>query len=220
MGADQPGRGRAMAGCVPWSTVRGFGNVKYFNISYGVLLGVPILHELYAKTVPFMEWFGALDHPFPTTLRWLYGASVSFAIAILMYQWFCPVEIKRFGKNEDEYLEAQYEIYKRALPNHRLNVVLANLDRDLDRDVYERVQSLLKRRDSTIGQSRLQVQCELDDIVNQLHPDAVQRYLLRDYERLNLRNPLARWASFGLYLVGSGILLFLLGWRSYGVLVS
>ena len=208
-----------MAGLARWSTVRGFGNIKYFNISYGVLFGVPIVHELYARAVPFMEWFGA-PGPFPTTLQWLYGASVSFAIAIALYQWFCPAEIKRFGNNEDEYVDAQYEIYKRALPNHRLNVVLANLDPDLDRDVYGRIKGLLDRRNSAMGESRLQAQKELDDIVERLHPDAVQRYLLKDYERLNLSKPPARWFSLGLYLFGTGVLLVLLGWRSYSVLLS
>lgn len=204
---------------VRWSTVRGFGNIKYFNISYGVLLGVPILHDLYAKSVPFMEWFGG-SRAFPVTLKWLYGASVCFAIAIVLYQWFCPAEIKRFGKNEDEYLRAQYEIYERALPNHRLNVVLANLDSNLDGNVYIQIHDLLVRRDAAIGERRLQTQRELDDIVKQLHPDAVQRYLLKDYGRLNLTNWPARWFSFGLYLFGTGVLLVMLGLRSFGVLFS
>lgn len=202
-----------------WSTVRAFGNIKYFNFSYAVLFVVPILHELYAKTVPFMKWFGA-PGPFPTTLQWAYGASVSFAIATALYQWFCPAEVKRFGKNEDEYLQAQYEIYKRALPNHRLNVVLANLDPHLDGDVYDRIHSLLAQRNSAIGAGRLQVQKELDEIVERLHPDAVQRYLLKDYERLNLSKLPARWLSFGLYLLGTGVLIVLLSWRSYRVLIS
>jgi hypothetical protein len=184
-----------------WSTVRAFGSIKYFNISYGVLFGVPILHELYAKAVPFMEWFGA-PGPFPTTLRWFYGASFSFAIAIALYQWFCPTEIKRFGKNEDEYLETQYEIYKRALPNHRLNVVLANLDPLLDHDVDDQIQRLLEKRDSAIGEPRSSAQGELEGIVEKLHPDAVQRYLLNQYEKLDLSKGLARWSSFTLYLFG------------------
>jgi len=201
-----------------WITVRGFGGIKYFNISYGVLFGVPILHELYARAVPFMEWFGA-PAPFPTTIRWLYVASVSFGLAIVLYQWFCPAQIKRFGNNEDESLLAQYEIYKRALPNHRLNIILANLDPNFDADDYQRISSLLTARGSALGESRAKSQAELDEIVNRLHPDAVQRYLLRDFERLNLSKPLARWISLSLYLIGSGILLILLAWKSYAVVI-
>jgi uncharacterized membrane protein len=125
-----------------WSTIRAFGNVKYFNISYGVLFLVPIAHELYSKSVPLMQFFGA-PAPFPVTLRWIYGASFAFAIAIALYQWRCPEIIKRFGRSEDEYLTAEYESYQRALPNHKLNVVLANLDSELDRDVYPRIKALL-----------------------------------------------------------------------------
>ena len=201
-----------------WSTVRGFGNIKYFNISYGVLFGVPILHELYAKSVPFMTWFGA-PGIFPTTLRWAYVASVSFAIAIVLYQWFCPAEIKRFGKSEgNEYLETQQEVYERARPNQRLNIVLANLDPFFDQNVYDQIQNLLEQRNSEIEESRLHAQKQLNDIVEPLHADAVQRFLLKQYERLDLSKPAARWASFCLYVFGTAVLLVLFSWRTYGVL--
>jgi hypothetical protein len=202
---------------VPWSNVRGFGSVKYFNVSYGVLFAVPILHELYAKSVPLMEWLGA-PGPFPTTVRWLYGASLSYAIAIALYQWFCPPEIKRFGGNKDEYLLAQYDSYQRALPNHRLNIVLANLDRALDADVYQSLTRLLSLRDASVGQERVRIQREMDEVIERAHPDAVQRYLLNEYERLNNSQAMARIASFILYLLGTAILFALLAGRSYSVL--
>jgi hypothetical protein len=217
MGMVAIGKRIAALGC--WSTVRAFGNIKYFNISYAVLFGVPLVHELYAKSVPFMKWFGA-PAPFPTTLRWVYGASFAFAIAIALYQWRCPELIKRFGRNDDEYLNAEYEGYKRALANKRLNVVLANLDPELDHDVYERITKLLNERMLALGDERANAQKELDEIVTHLHPDAVQRYLLRNYERLNESAPVCRLTSFALYLLGTGILLVLLFWKSYGVLLT
>ncbi len=77
---------------LPWSVVRIFGSLTYFNISYGVLLLVPIVHELYARAVPIMRWFGAPGE-FPVTLQWLYAASLIYAAAILLYQIFCPSEV-------------------------------------------------------------------------------------------------------------------------------
>jgi hypothetical protein len=206
-----------MAAFPKWSTVRGFGNVTYFNLSYVVLLGVPILHELYERSVPFMKWFGA-PGPFPSTLKWLYAASFSYAIAIGLYQWFCPAEIKRFGKNEDEYLKTQHEIYLRALPNHRLNVILAHLDPILDNEVHKELCGLLEARDKASGEERSRYQCQLDEVVKRLHPDAVQRYLLKAYEQSDTSRPLARWTSFVLYLLGTVIVLWLLGVRSYRVI--
>src|SRR6266478_2798414 len=84
----------------PWRVVRIFGSLSYFNISYGVLLLVPIVHELYLRAVPFMTWFGAPGE-FPITLQWLYAASLIYAIAILLYQIFCPTEIKRNSQPEE-----------------------------------------------------------------------------------------------------------------------
>ena len=208
-----------MAAFGRWSTIRAFGSVKYFNISYAVLFGVPIVHELYAKGVPFMKLFGA-PTSFPMTLRWVYAASFAFAIAIALYQWRCPEIIKRFGRNEDEYLDAEYESYKRALPNHKLNVVLANLDQQLDHEVYAKITSLLEKRGGAIGNDRTQAQQELDRVIEALHADAVQRYLLRNYERLNESHPASRLSSFVFYLLGTGILVVLFLWRSYGVLFT
>jgi hypothetical protein len=199
-----------------WSTVRAFGSVKYFNISYAVLVSVPVVHALYSMTAPLTTFFGA-PAPFPDTLRWIYGASFAFALGIILYQLRCPAIIKRFGTDTDKYLEAEYESYRRALPSHRLSIVIANLDRDLDRAVYEQIQTLLERRDKAIASDRAAAQKELDEIIDQQHADAVQRYLLKNYERLNESDPVCRLASLGLYLAGTGILLILFLCKSYNV---
>ena len=86
---------------------------------------VPIIHELYARAVPIMGWLGAPGE-FPVTLQWLYAASLIYALAILLYQVFCPSEIKRHAHPED-YTRSQYDIFQRADPQRRINVVLARL---------------------------------------------------------------------------------------------
>ena len=201
-----------------WSIVRAFGNVTYFNISYGVLFGVPIAHELYVQGIPLMQLLGS-PAPFPTTLRWIYGASFAFAIAIAIYQWRCPNLVKRFGRNESEYLESEYEIYQRALPKHRLNVVLANLDPELDRLQYQNISSILGKMNSCDAEERVKLSAQLDTIVGELHPDAVQRFLLKNYERIDMSEPFLRFASFALYILGTLVLIVLLLWRSYKVLL-
>jgi hypothetical protein len=194
-----------------WSAVRAFGGVKYFNISYAILLLVPLLYELHSH----IRWPSSL--PFPDTVRFLYGASLFYAIGIACYQYFCPSDIKRFG-HVDEYVEAQYDLYLRANPHHRLNIVLTHLDPKVDGEVQTTI--LTKKEDiqKLHGGERIAAQAELDALLQALHPDAVQRFLVKQYEKNDLIRPVARWCSFVLYLVGTAIVLWLLARRSYALL--
>lgn len=201
---------------MPWTTVRIFGSLTYFNVSYGVLLVVPILHELYVRAVPIMAWFGAPGE-FPVTLQWLYAASLIYAIAILTYQISCPSEIKRNASPAD-YVRSEYEIFQRADPQHRINIVLAQLHSEDDRAHRDKIEQLYRL--STTAQTaaeRTTTQIELDALLAQLHGHAVQQWLLEDYDNKNLRWPLARWFSFGLYISGCAILGLLLVIRSIEV---
>lgn len=200
---------------VKWNIVRGFGRVKYFNISYVVLLVVPILMELHTKAAAASELFNKTV-AFPATLHWLYAASLFYAVAIVLYQYFCPTDIKRFA-NADEYVANSHEIFLRAHPHHRLNIVLAHLNSDVDAEIKSKIDALLHRRDNSVGNERLEVQRELDILVESLHADAVQRYLLKDYEAKNVQFTVALWASFILYVFGTLILVVLLTIRSLHV---
>ena len=132
---------------VKWTTVRSFGAIKYFNISYGVLFVVPILHELHERAVPAMAWLGA-PASFPVTLKWIYVASLFYASAIAIYQLRCPTEIKRFGQ-PDEYISAEYDIFLRAHPHHRLAIVLARLDPKIDEAVLTKLHALMKKAEQS-----------------------------------------------------------------------
>jgi hypothetical protein len=201
---------------VPWTAVRIFGNLTYFNISYGVLLLVPILHELYVRAVPIMGWFGAPGE-FPVTLQWLYAASLIYAIAILTYQICCPLVIKRNASPAD-YVRSEYEIFQRADPQHRINIILARLRSDDDRGHREKIEQLYRLASTAeIAADRTTAQIELDALLAQLHGHAVQQWLLDEYDDENLRWPLARWFSFGFYIFGCAILGLLLVIRSIEV---
>jgi hypothetical protein len=113
-----------------WTTVRSFGKVRYFNVSYVVLIAVPILSELHYRAVNASESF-ANAVAFPSTLRWLYAASLFYALAIAIYQYFCPSIVKAY-ENVEDYVVTNHEIFVRAHPQHRLGIVMAHLDPEIE----------------------------------------------------------------------------------------
>jgi hypothetical protein len=207
---------RRIRAWLPWTVVRIFGRLSYFNISYGVLFLVPILHELYVRGVPAMTWFGA-PVDFPITLQWLYAASLSYAAAILLYQIFCPGEIKRHSEAVD-YTREQFELFQRFDPQHRVDIVLARLSRSNDAETRETIEQLFRTSRSALSVAeRTAAQAELDALLEKLHDHAVQAYLADQWEDENQWWPFARWLSLLFYLLGSLIVGALLVERSVAV---
>jgi len=182
-----------------------------------VLIVVPVVHEVFVKTAPLMIFSGALS-VFPVTLKWLYAASFSYAVAIAIYQVFCPPEVRRFA-HIDEYVQAQYEIFARAHPHHRESIILSNLNDYIDRDAKKRIEDLHSKIERGDASQVDALQKELDDYILTLHGDAVQRFLLRDYRAKNSRAGIARWLSYSFYIAGTAILAVLFVIRSYYVLI-
>src|SRR6202522_656535 len=108
-----------------WSVVRNFGTVSYFTVSYAVLIGVPILLNVYVLLAPTFNWLRALA-PFPETLRWMYGASLLYLTSLVLYKIVCPDTIAHFH-TQTEFVEAELNSAKDAYPLHRVNIVLAQL---------------------------------------------------------------------------------------------
>lgn len=199
-----------------WTVVRTFGEVRYFNISYAVLLLVPIIAELHLKAASASSIFEK-NVAFPPTLKWLYVASLCYAIAIALYQYFCPDIIKQFA-TANRYVESSMEMYLRAHPKLRLNIVMARLDPQIDAETIDRLQSLLESEGEAIGDRRIAIQREVDSIVEREHPNAVQRFLMGDFHKKDGESPVALWFSFLLYAAGTSVLLVLLIQRSVSVL--
>jgi hypothetical protein len=200
---------------ITWSTVRSFGNVKYFNVSYVILIAVPILAELHHKAATSSDSF-ASTVAFPAMLRWLYAASLFYALAIAIYQYFCPSIVKTYANMED-YLDKNHEIFFRSHPQHRLNIVLTHLDPEVDSELQAMIQQLIDRRDNSVGTDRAKAEEELEVILNKLHPDAIQRFLTKDWALKNVKFRPALWISFALYVVGTAIVVVLLIKRSFHV---
>ncbi|MCZ7595654.1 MAG: hypothetical protein M5U16_12715 [Hyphomicrobium sp.] len=193
----------------PWTIVRIFGSLTYFNISYAVLLVVPILHELYARAVPIMQWLGAPGE-FPVTLQWLYAASLTYAAAILLYQVCCPPEIKHSRTRED-YIQSEFEVFQRYDPHHRVEIVLARLHPESDVNWRNKIEALLRESNTaSTSAERESARTELDALLAKMHAHAVQEYLGGVYDMKNLSRPLARWLSLALYISGCVILFGLL----------
>ncbi len=201
-----------MTSRIKWSIVRSFGKVKYFNISYVILFVVPILAELHHKAASQSPLFKNLI-VFPDTLVWLFAASLFYAIGIALYQYFCPPIIKRYA-SIDEYISNNYELFLRAHPHHRLNIVLARLDPTTDSEVKAKIESLMDQREKSFGDDRLKKERELDELISYLHPDAVQRYLVNDYHARNSEHPIVLITSFFLYVAGTLIIVGFLVRRS------
>ncbi|MFM9865605.1 MAG: hypothetical protein ACKVRO_18590 [Micropepsaceae bacterium] len=201
-----------------WTSVRSFGSVRYFNISYAVLFFVPIFFDFWAKAAPVAKIFGSPD-AFPVTLRWLYAASLCYATGIAIYQYFCPSRIKQFS-SAAEYLQAEYEIFLRAHPHHRVNIVLSHLDRTIDAKLRAKIERLLEGRENASDENRDAAQRELDDLVDSAHADAIQRYMITAYDNDNKRHPIVCCLSIGAYVLGTVILVVLLFSRSEPILLA
>ena len=200
---------------IAWTTVKNFGKVKYFNISYFVLLIVPILAELYQRASSASCTF-AKTIAFPATLRWLYAASLFYALAIAIYQYFCPSIIKTY-EDVQQYIEKNHEMFLRSHPQHRLSIVQTHLDSDVDSELESTIQDLIEKRDSTVGEERTKIEQEINTIIQKVHPDAIQRFLTKDWAIKNVQSAFALWASFALYVLGTFILVVLLIIRSLHV---
>lgn len=201
-----------------WSVVRGFGNVSYFSISYFVLFFVPLAVDLW-KEVPWglasENWVPA----FPITLKFLYVASFFYSIAIAIYQYRCPREIKRFG-NVDEYVKSQHPIFSQSNANHSVEIVLAHLDTVTDKEAISQILELLQHVDISKDFEREKAKQALNELVAKFRDDAVQRYLVKSYLDKDSSRPVLRCASLLMYICGTLILIGLLLWRTYSVMVA
>lgn len=188
-----------------WSNIRALGKVKYFNVCYVVLLGVPLLAEIYI----YVHERGAYPS-FPTPLKLLYVASICYAIGIALYQYCCPVIIKMYERDID-YLQAEKEVHMNARPDRKLEIVLANL-LDVQQDTRAELEELKKLSNLSEAQKT-----KLNSIIEIHYPSCVQRYLLADYDRQN-----AKWWGLILlcglfYFGGTAIMLWLLVVKSIKV---
>lgn len=198
-----------------WLTVKAFGRIKYFNLSYVVMVGVPILAELYATIYSHIT-SSRVFLEFPLTWKLVYAASLCYAVAILIYQYFCPTIIKQFDDVE-AYVTAYQPLYERAHPDRKYEIVLANL-LPVQQESRQTLGDLHERLSTAQSDELSQIEDRYRDLLGTLYPACVQRFLVNGFENAKKdERPSAMFAAGALYIVGSLILAGLLIWKSVTV---
>jgi len=196
-----------------WLTVRNFGTIKYFNLSYVVIIGVPLAVEAY-RGMQFMLTSIELTTRFPTTFKALYLASLSYAIAVAIYQFFCPSIIKRY-ESEDLYVKAMRPLYEDAYPDKKLEIVMANLAGPQE-DLLHLIVQL--KATTEADPSNDAARGRLIQTVNDVFSSCVQRFLINNYRAAQRENPVAIGASTLCYAIGTIVLAYHLVLRTLSVI--
>ena len=191
-----------------WQTIKHFGKVKYFNISYIVILLVPIIKEIFDK---INHNLNNKVYFIPYTVVLLYLASLFYALGIALYQFFCPKLIKSYDKVQD-YIRDNMQIYLTAYPDLKLQIIRTNLT-DIQKVSKEKIEMLVKE-DTTLSRTALEKEMEI------LLPSCVQHYLTNEYNTSLTKYKFLMLASFLFYIIGTGIIVFLLFRKSYIVLFN
>ena len=196
-----------------WIVIRNLGKVKYFNISYAVLLLVPIVIELINK---INDTEILKINELPNTLKLAYLASLLYALAIAIYQFFCPDIIKNYVKWQD-YFRDNFEILNRDYVELKIQVVLANLN-DNESELLQEIESLIIQ--TTNDYKDTEAKEKLKNLVDQAYPRCNQRSLKREFEEATVDNKIAIYLSSLFYIGGTLVMLYLLFSKSYSILIN
>lgn len=196
-----------------WRIIKNFGQVKYFNVSYAVIVIVPLL----ANTFHMLNEKFHYNILLPETVKYVYTASLIFAIAIVIYQLGCPLIIKDYQTLQD-FIDKNLKQFENKLPDKRLEIVIANLNNETQKDTKNEIISLYKF--DTTGftlEQKISHDNQLNEKLNEVYSSCVQSYLTIKYDTANKKYPLLYWLSGTLYLLGTGIITYLLIIRTYTV---
>jgi hypothetical protein len=189
-----------------WRTIKNFGQVKYFNISYVVMIIVPLL----ANTFEMLNRKFGYELTVPYTVKSLYFASIIYAIAIAIYQYRCPAIIKEY-LNLQDYIDRNLEQFKNKAPDLKYYIVLAHLDQRTQKATYDDIIGLYSKiSEATHEHEKAKLNVELNEKLNLVYPSSVQSHLEKKYNEDNVKESFSYWTSGILYLAGTLIILILL----------
>ena len=189
-----------------WRVIKNFGQVKYFNISYVVLIIVPLL----ANTFEMLNAKYNYTLNFPFTVKSLYFASIIYAIAIAIYQYRCPAIIKEY-LNLQDYIDKNLEHFKNKAPDLKYHIVLAHLDQQTQKATYDEIIELYSKiSETTHEHEKAKLKVSLNEKLNLVYASSVQAHLEKKYNSENTKEPFSYWISGILYLAGTLIILSLL----------
>lgn len=189
-----------------WRTIKNFGKVKYFNISYAILIIVPIL----ASTFHMLNNKFCFCLTIPETLKSLYYASILYAVAIAVYQYKCPVIIKEYVNLQD-YLDKNLEYFMNKAPEMKIHIVLAHLDINTRAQTRNEIIELNSKLATVTEETeKSKYKFELEEKLNLVYSSSIQAHLEKKYNSANSENLFALWISALFYILGSLIILILL----------
>lgn len=183
-----------------WVLIRNLGRVKYFGISYAVLVFVPVAASF--------SWF-----PINLNIKYAYLASIFYAFAIALYQFMCPKIIKDYEK-EQEYVRDNLDMFLREYADLKIEIILPNLNK-LEVDQRVRIERLI--RETEKSPDNVDLKSELAELVNSIYPKSVQRVLITEYNEAMNKHQWAIWISGLFYCLGTLIVLGLLIGKSIDV---
>ncbi len=194
-----------------WITIKYFGRVKYFNISYAAILVVPIYID-FAQKINNASGIDLAN--IPISIRLIYLASLLYAFGIAIYQYACPKIIKDYDKVQD-YIRDNFNIYLLSYPDLKYNIVTANLA-DIQKKTKEKLEALHLQVEQDPSNSSKKK--ELDDLIELHLPSCVQSNLTNEFNRELSTRKFWMIMSFILYVLGTAVVLFLLVKKSIVVL--
>jgi hypothetical protein len=194
-----------------WITIKYFGRVKYFNISYATILVLPIYID-FAQKINNTSGIDLAN--IPISIRLIYLASLLYALGIAIYQYACPKIIKDYDKVQD-YIRDNFNIYLLSYPDLKYNIVTANLA-DIQKKTKEKLEALhLQVEQDPTNSSKKK---ELEDLVELYLPSCVQSNLTNEFNQELSTRKFWMIMSFVLYVLGTVVVLFLLVKKSIVVL--
>lgn len=190
-----------------WRTIKNFGQVKYFNVSYAVIIIVPLV----ANTFEMLN--NKFGHEFlfiPCKIKSLYFASILYAIAIAIYQYRCPSIIKEYV-NRQGFIDENLEQFKNIAPDLKFYIVVAHLDANTQAATYNEIIALNAQISTTLDAvEKTKLKVQLDEKLNLVYSSSVQSHLGKKYDEANKKERFSIWASGILYLVATLIIVVLL----------
>jgi hypothetical protein len=189
-----------------WKLVKNLGQVKYFNISYVVILVVPLLANAFELISEHLK------DPLivPVTVKSLYFASLVYALGIAVYQFRCPPIIKEY-ENVQHYIEKNLEQFMNKTPDLKVNIVLTQLNKETQYEAFdELVKQYAALKSANDPEEQIRLSAQLDATASKTYASSIQKHLTDRYDSANLQYPGSIWTATILYIFGSLIVLTLL----------
>lgn len=189
-----------------WSVIKNFGKVKYFNISYAVLILIPLI----ANTFSHINKEFSYNLEVPPMVKSLYVASILYAIGIAIYQYCCPAVIKEY-ENKQAFVKDNIEMFKNKAQDLKLNIVLTHLNKDTQSGSLAELLTLQEQIDQETSLVKVaKLKLELEEKVLLLYTGSVQTHLEKKFDEDNLRQRPLIWTCGILYVLGTLIIVILL----------